>query len=369
MKKISKISLKKQRIRSVIFSSRRITRQELIRQTGFSGRTVENYTRELKLQGLILVETTEGKRGRPGIVYRSNSEKIIFLSVSLITDRLCFAVIDINSYLLYSRVLPLSERAASPDLIRLCLDEVQEIRRNFPDMALAAIGCNLNTYRQDPQRIRKFRELAGVFRRLYGIHVELMEDSELVFRRLYKSLLLKDSAGLLVPGDRIYGYVITDGELRDDLEGYFRDFRHRQIDRNTSNVCDVCGRHGCIESLLTYDATIRRYLKIVRNDYPDISGNLYNHILIQSQAGEQEACRIIQENGIYLARAVAILKKELRLEHILLCNSTPLLYQSILREYEKLTGDTTPLLNFSCLTVSDPVYCAAELMRLKILNL
>ena len=57
------------------------------------------------------------------------------------------------------------------------------------------------------------------------------------------------------------------------------------------------------------------------------------------------------------------------LDHILLCNSTHLLYRSLLAEYEKLTGDTTPLLNFSYLTVSDTVYTAAELMRLKILNL
>ena len=63
------------------------------------------------------------------------------------------------------------------------------------------------------------------------------------------------------------------------------------------------------------------------------------------------------------------MKKELHLDHILLCNGTPLLHRSLLAEYEKLTGDTTPLLNFSYLTVSDTVYTAAELMRLKSLNL
>ena len=199
-KKISKINLKKQRIRSTIFSGICISRQELIRQTGFSGRTVDNYTNELKRHGLILEEIAEGQRGRPGIIYRSNSERIIFVSVSLFTGKLCFAVIDINSYLLYSNVLIIPEPAPSTDVIRLSLEEIQNIRNRFPDMAVAAIGCNLNTYRQDSRRSLQFRELVKILRRLYGIHVELMEDSELVFRRLYKSLLLKGNAGLFVPG-------------------------------------------------------------------------------------------------------------------------------------------------------------------------
>ena len=369
-KKISKINLKKQRIRSTIFSGISISRQELIRQTGFSGRTVNNYTSELKRHRLIREEIAVGQRGRPGIIYRSNSERIIFISVSLITCKLCFAVIDINSYLLYSNVIILPERTPSTDVIRLSLEELQNIRNRFPDMAVAAIGCNLNSYRQDSQRSLKFRELVSVLRRLYDIHVELMEDSELIFRRLYKSLLLKGNAGLFVPGDNICTYVITDGELRDDLDGYFRDFKHRQIDRASSEICCICGRRGCIESLLTYDSTKRRYLKLTGKGDPGSLYNLiYNNILIQSQAGAPDACRIIKENGIYIARAVAVMKKELHLDHILLCNSTHLLYRSLLAEYEKLTGDTTPLLNFSYLTVSDTVYTAAELMRLKILNL
>ena len=369
-KKISKINQKKQRIRTAIFSGISISRQELIRQTGFSGRTVDNYTNELKRHGLILEEITAGQRGRPGIIYRSNSERIIFISVSLITCKLCFAVIDINSYLLYSNVIILPERTPSTDVIRLSLEELQNIRNRFPDMAVAAIGCNLNSYRQDSQRSLKFRELVSVLRRLYDIHVELMEDSELIFRRLYKSLLLKGNAGLFVPGDNICTYVITDGELRDDLDGYFRDFKHRQIDRASSEICCICGRRGCIESLLTYDSTIRRYLRLTgESDHGKYGNLIYNNILIQSQAEAPDACRIIKENGIYIARAVVVMKKELYLDHILLCNGTPLLHRSLLAEYEKLTGDTTPLLNFSYLTVSDTVYTAAELMRLKILNL
>lgn len=368
-KKISKINLKKQRIRTAIFSGICISRQELIRQTGFSGRTVDNYTNELKRHGLILEETAEGQRGRPGIIYRSNSERIIFVSVSLFTGKLCFAVIDINSYLLYSNVILLPERMPSTDVIRLSLEELQNIRNRFPDMAVAAIGCNLNSYRQDSQRSLKFKELVNVLRRLYGIHVELMEDSELVFRRLYKSLLLKGNAGLFVPG-HLHAHVITNGELRNDLDGYFRNFRHRQIDRSASEICCICGRRGCIDSLLSYGSIIRRYLKLTGKGDPGSLYNLiYNNILIQSQAEAPDACRIIKENGIYIARAVVVMKKELYLDHILLCNGTPLLHRSLLAEYEKLTGDTTPLLNFSYLTVSDTVYTAAELMRLKILNL
>ncbi len=368
-KKISKINLKKQRIRSTIFSGISISRQELIRQTGFSGRTVDNYTNELKRHGLILEEITAGQRGRPGIIYRSNSERIIFVSVSLFTSKLCFAVIDINSYLLYSNVILLPERMPSTDVIRLSLEELQNIRNKFPDMAVAAIGCNLNSYRQDSQRSLKFKELVNVLRRLYDIHVELMMDFTPIFLRLCKTQNLKGNVGVFVLGSN-ETYVITDGKLRDDLDGYFHNFRHRQIDRTSGEFCYTCGKYGCIESLLTYKAVTHRYDKLRgKKEHCGDCDFLYKSILLQSQEGAPDACRIIQENGIYTARAVTIIKKELHLDRIIICNSRHLLAQSLQNEFEKQTGDATPLLNLNNLTVSDIVYSAAELLRLETLNL
>ena len=343
--KISKINLKKQRMRTIIFSHICISRQELIRLTGFTGRTVDNYANELKRLGLIWEETTNGLRGRPSIMYRSNSAHIIFVSISIFACKLCFTVIDINSYQLYSNVIILTEQTPSADIIRLSLEELQNIRNIFSNMTIIGIACNRSTYHLDNQRGVKFRELVTILHRLYGIHIEVLDGFTAVFLRLCKSLLLKGNVGVFVLGDND-AYVITDGELRDDLNGYFHNFKHRQIECASQEICHSCRKRGCIESLLSYDSTIRRYQKLTGKIPTDPHSNcIYDSILVQSKAGEPDACRIIRENGIYAARAISIMKKELQLDHILLCNSTPLLHRTLLTEYKRLTGDTAPPLN------------------------
>ena len=353
-----------------IFCSRRISRQDLIRRTGLCGRTVDHYTAELKRQGLIAEKSEDGQRGRPGIIYLSNSEKILFVSVSLVDQKLCFVVIDINSFLLYSNVLLLSGKTQPSDLIRMALDEFQTIRRRFPDMVFAAIACNLNTYRLDKTSISAFSKLPGMLSHLYDTQTVLMQNDELVFSRICRILQLKGRVGYFCPG-HLYMYVMDNGELRDDLNGFFRSFRHRQLDRSAAPVCPVCGRRGCIDSLLTYEATVHRYLNECGGKKEE---NMpihyyYGDILSHSESGDPAACKIIREDSLYTARVLVMMKNELHLDQVLLANTTRLFHDFVLGEYRKLTGDPVPLLNFNSLTVADSAYAAAELMRLNFLDL
>lgn len=357
-------------MRTAIFCSRRISRQDLIRRTGLCGRTVGRYAAELERQGLITVDSADSQRGRPGIIYLSNSEKILFVSVSLVDQKLCFVVIDINSFLLYSNVLQLSEKTQPSDLIRIALDEFQAIRQRFPDMVFAAIACNLNAYRLDKTSISAFSKLPGMLRQLYDTQTVLMQNDELVFSRICRILQLKGSVGYFCPG-HLYMHVMDNGELRDDLNGFFRKFRHRQIDRSAAQVCPVCGRCGCIDSLLSYEGIVRRHLaecgKNMEKDMP--LHYYYNNILSHGEGGEPAACKTVRECGILTARVLALMKKDLHLDQILLANATRLFHDSVQDEYRKLTGDTAPLLNFNSLTVADSVYAATELMRLDFLDL
>ena len=365
----SKNILKRNKMRSAVFCAPSTSRQDLIRRTGLCGRTVDRYAAKLERQGLITVDSADSPRGRPGTIYHSNSEKILFLSVSLVDQKLCYVVIDINSFLLYGNVLLLSGKIQPSEMIRIALDEFQTIRRRFPDMVFAAIACNCNTYKQDKSRISAFFKLPGMLRQLYDTQVVLMQNDELIFSRLCKILQLKGNIGFFCPG-HLYMLVMSNGELRDDLSGFFRSFRHRQIDRTASQVCPVCGRHGCIDSQLSYEGIVRRFLK-------ECGGNMekdmpihyyYNNILAHGEGGEPAACKTIRECGIFTARVLAMMKEELHLDQILLANTTRLFHDSVQTEYRKLTGDTAPLLNFNSLTATDSVYAAAELMRLDFLD-
>lgn len=363
----SKTLVKKLKMRNLIFNNREISRQELIRLTGFTNRTVDRYAANLKAQGLIFAETRAEHRGHPSIIYKSNSENICFISISLIETRLCFQVIDINSYLIHSHISNLAPNAPASDIIRVGHEGLKQIRARFSNLAIAAAGFNFSTYHQKRNYISAFRRLMQEIQRRYDINVDANESTAWCLLRIYESLALTGRVGTLIPGDEIRLHVVDNGMVCEDLGNYLNKYKHHQLDQHSSYSC-TCGRHGCINSLLTYKSTIQRYYDLLGSEPGNQSLEvLYNNFILQGEAGESAACKILKENGVLTAKALTILKEELHLDQLVLFNCASPTYVTLTKEYHKKTNNTHHLLNFR-LTVSDSSYAAAELMRQRFLN-
>lgn len=350
-------------MRNIIFNRICVSRQELLKSTGLSIRALDRYIAELLENDLICKEIHSGKRGRTSYFYRSNSNKIIFAGLSLIQSRLCLVVLDINSFVIYSKVLDFQHNISSQKLIQLGLDLLKDIRIQFPNKNLAAIGFNFNTYNQPEQRFSTFRELMLRAGEQLKSEVKLFESSSLNLLRVYTIFGWTGSAGLLIFGDKIRLHVVTDGEIRSDLDYFLKKFRHQQIDAKSKWVCPYCRKRGCINVLLTYEAMIRRY--------QDISGQepiLYENLQLLGESGEPAARKILEENSILTARAFALLRKEFPLDRLMISNCTKTGYEIFSEEYRNLTGEKEVPINLCSLSLSDVILATAEMVRKEMLG-
>lgn len=399
---LPKNSVKRIHIRNIIFVSRSISRQAMIHLSGLSGRTIDKYTDELKKQRMIQCSSQEGRQGRPGVLYISNSENIYFVGISLIECKLCFAVIDINSYLIYSRVIEMQPDPYSPELKNLGFAELDHIQRTFPKKAMSSLCFSLNTYFQPSQRIAAFHDFFRETQQRYGLQTEFHESSAILLHRLYGALGCSGSLGYFIPGDEIRLHVVTDGEIREYLAGYLRKFKHYTLDKNSKFVCS-CNRRGCVESLLTYKSVLRRYYELAGtyftggeqnpvNYSSDLimkaeTGNLHaikflkengkifarantlDDLVMQAETGNRYAVKILEENGKYMAHACTLLKNELHLEKIVLSLQGSFLTKSFMKHYAELNGETGSIFRFNGWSISDAIFAAPEMMRRRLLDI
>ncbi len=392
---LSRNFVKRRYVRKLIFGARSITRQDLIRISGLSGRTVDKYTGELKAQRLIQFSSgpPEGRQGRPGVVYMSNSENIYFAGISLIEWKLCFAVIDINSYLIYSRVVEMPDDPDGKELIRLGFTELEQIRRTFPEKAMSSLCFSLNTYCQPAKRAAVFYDFFREARKRYGLQMEFHESSAILLHRLYAALACSGSLAYFIPGDEIRLHVVTDGEIREDLAGYVRKFRHSVLDKNSKFVCPH-NRRSCVEALLTYRAVLLRYYDLIESGFSRnvrnslleenrfnvlnflkkngknyARANTLSDLIILAETGDPMAAKILEENGKYIALAATQLKRELHLDRIVLSLQGSFLTNSFLKHYTGLNGETASIFNYNGWSVSDAIFAAPEMMRRRLLDL
>ena len=95
---------------------------------------------------------------------------------------------------------------------------------------------------------------------------------------------------------------------------------------------------------------------------------MYNNIQLLGDSGEPAARRILEENGVLIARAMAILRSDLQLDHLVISNCPKTQYDIFSAAYQDLTGSGNPVLNLRSLSVSDAILAAADMMRREILG-
>ena len=364
-----KNAAKKLKVRNIIFSQTCISRQDLLRSSGLSIRALDRYIADLLKDNLISRDVHSGKRGRSSYFYRSNSEKIIFPGLSLIQSKFSLVVLDINAYIIYAKTVDFPENIVSADLIQLGLGMLEEVRKILPDRNMAAIAFNFNTFQQPSNRFTVMKELMRKSGRQFRVETRLFESSSLNLLRFYTVLGWTGSVGMPIFGDRIRLHVVTDGEIRSDLDNFLYGFKHRQIDPKSKWVCPHCRKPGCIDVLLTYRAVVRRYQDISASVLPcQFDQVLYNNIQLLGDSGEPAARRILEENGVLIARAMAILRKDLQLDHLVISNCPKIQYDIFTAAYHDLTGNGKPVLNLRSLSVSDAILAAPDLMRREILG-
>lgn len=272
-------NLKKSRklaeLKGLILNTAGISRGDVARLADLDIRTASIYLEELCSSGLIRKEQEPSSgKGRPGFIYLSNTDKIMFAGVAITRDNhIACRLADINNEKLYSSELQCGAESSKLTVFNEVLNTIGKAADSLKGRTLSGIGLSVSRWLQPPiASYDVYSGLPDAIERHTGVKVY---RDNLINSRAYHIGALTGRRNLAVihPGNVIELGVLKDGKaLTSPFEHEFR-LAHLTVDEN-GPAC-YCGKRGCLENYVTDKALLeeikREYgLNGIRGELPDL---------------------------------------------------------------------------------------------------
>jgi len=237
-------------LKELVLFSDGISRKELAARSGLDVRTVSGYIDELLKQKIVTEKSSDASgRGRPSVLYRSNSENLAFSGITIRAKSLEFCCCSTNGSIINE-----GAESFNPDsetklkTINRILEKTGFLKKAAESEGknIAGIGIAVSRWLQPP--------LSG-----YDIYSDISEIMEKesgipVFRTtpinaaLYHIRNLPDAPRDMIiahPGIVLELGIMISGSIPADAREIEKNFSHICVDEN-GPLC-YCGKKGCLE--------------------------------------------------------------------------------------------------------------------------
>ncbi len=321
---------------STIYNRGETSRADVSRLTRLTRTTVSEIVGKLIEDGLVSETGISPSRGgKPAILLRVNDDARHLIGLDLANSEFRGAVTDLRGQVLRRLHLPVQERdgEAALELVYTLAEQLlSQAERPVLGIGIGTPGL------MDPQRgiVRQavnlnWHELplGNLLKERFGIPIYIANDSqaaalgEFTFGNPSRSnnlVIIKvgrgTSAGIVLNGKLFHGDNSGAGEI-----GHVKVVEGGEACR--------CGNTGCLETVVSSRALIRRGREIARQDPVFILNRLApapemftTETLLQAYAeGDPRVAEIVEEAGRYLATAVAYLTSTLNINQVVIAGS------------------------------------------------
>jgi predicted NBD/HSP70 family sugar kinase len=249
---------KKAQLKQHILRCRSITRAEAVENFDLDIRTATSYLEQLAKQGFCRRENIEPDgKGRPGIIYRENSENMIFIGIVIRQSMLIELVLtDIEGNILDSRSLKGSSSLSKVSVFNSISDIIKEITAGCPDKILGAIGVAVSRWLQPPlASYDLYNGLAKFLEKESGVTVFRTLNINAVAYDAAKSGGRKDVIAFHA-GNVIELGIIQNGRNIQNYLEHENALAHLQVNKNGRSC--YCGKKGCLETYVTHGALLEK---------------------------------------------------------------------------------------------------------------
>lgn len=368
---MSKLNDKKNLLLKTVFRSIRISRLDLARKTSLNYRTVTRYADELESLGMIFCEREQtSPHGRPAVYYRSNSENLIFAGISLISSKLCFMLIDVNSCPLYSCVWDLPDD--EEDWIPSALKQFEQILVPFPEKKICSICLNQNYYFQTEHNKQLFSDFRLRLQMKYKVSTEMYDSDSLILWDMIWSNALPQETAVIIMGEELRIAVCRNGEISAEGPVLARKLRHWKAMKGAADTkCPVCRRNGCINMIVRAQALFARLSrrtgkKTVKTDAVSLIAPCMIRLDQALMVHDPVLTGIFQEDSVALVHLVQKVRKELGVMTVHFFGMLPEEYQYFKARY-LAEEDKKFLPELFRSTIGDMVLSAAEYARCQVI--
>ncbi len=287
-----------------------VSRAAIAHLTGLSPATVTAITGQLIKEGLIFEKTTgDSTGGRPPIMLALNPRGGFVIGIKLMEDQVVGALTDLNATILAKDSTSLSSVDVETVVETVAalvtrLIHTSDIRKK----QLMGVGVGLagvvdyadGIVRQNPffgwQNI-PLRDLLQT-----RLKVPIFIDNDVNTLTLSEKWLgvgkPVENFVVITIGRGVGMGIVLDGRIYRGRAGGAGEFGHVVVDPS-GPLCD-CGKHGCLESLVSDRALVQTARREVDSNIENLDG-----LLKLAQAGRPEALAVLKQAGGLLGREIA----------------------------------------------------------------
>jgi glucokinase-like ROK family protein len=326
----------RQLILKTIYNRDQISRADIARLTHLTRTTVSSLVAELIEEGLVEEIGQEPSRGgKPGTLLSVGRETRHVLAIDLANSEFQGALVNLQGQVRQRFRLPVDNRngEAALALVYQLIDRLLAattspllgIGIGTPGLVAAQQGIVRRAVNLDWQEL----PLRDLLQDRYHLPVYIANDSQVAALAEYtfghkpvsNNLVVVKvgrgiGAGLVINGQLYYGDGFGAGEI-----GHVRVVERGELCR--------CGHTGCLETVTSSQAIIKRARAIARNDprsalfqFASTPEVIQTEVVLQAfRAGDEALQAVVAEVGYYLGIAVANLVGALNIQHIVIAGS------------------------------------------------
>ncbi len=245
---------KNAQLKQFILRAGTITRAEAVQYADLDIRTATSYLEKLCKQGFCRKENgaPDGK-GRPGIIYNTNFENMVFAGVLISQDMSVECVLStIDGDILTRKSWKLNSQQSKLTVFNSILDMIKNIAGDFPEKVLGGIGVAVSRWLQPP---------LATYDLYSGLTKFLAKETKIeVYRALNINALAYDVANLndqkditvFHAGNVIELGIIQNGRNIQNYQEHESTLAHLMVNPNGPRC--YCGKKGCLENYVTNTA-------------------------------------------------------------------------------------------------------------------
>jgi len=254
---------KNAQLKQFILRSGSITRAEAVEYAYLDIRTATSYLEKLCKQGFCRKENgaPDGK-GRPGIIYSTNFENMVFVGVLISQDmRVECVLCTLDGDILSRESWKLNSQQSKLTVFNSILGMIKDIADSYPDKILGVIGIAVSRWLQPP---------LATYDLYSGLAKFLEKETKMeVHRTLNINALAYDVANahnqkditVFHTGNVIELGIIQNGRNIQNYQEHESALAHLMVDKNGPRC--YCGKKGCLENYVTNAALSEKLSSII----------------------------------------------------------------------------------------------------------
>lgn len=303
-------SINRSIILNMIKQEGEISRAAIANHTGLSPATLSGITNQLINEGLVYEKTTgDSTGGRPPIMLALNPRGGFVVGIKLMEGHAVGALTDLNANVLSRDSIDLADIQVETSLEGLSKLVNQLLSKSgIRKKQLMGVGIGLagvvdsdqGIVRQNPFFGWKNIPLRDKLKSL--IHAPVYIDNDVNTLTLSEKWLNptqpEENFILVTIGRGVGMGIVINGQIYRGKSGGAGELGHTVVDAN-GPLCD-CGRHGCLESLISDRALVAKAREIIS---PEIGG--LDELIDLANSGQADAITILTNAGRQLGIQIA----------------------------------------------------------------